>query len=55
MYRDIRNPRTGKLLFRYCPETGKVQIKDRSETLTIELERYQGLQEGRREALQAKG
>ncbi len=40
MYRDVRNPETGRLLFRFDPEQDTIQVKDRGKTITVHLAQW---------------
>ena len=40
MWRDIRHPRTGRLLFRYDPERAIIQVQERGEKVTVDLQEY---------------
>lgn len=38
MWRDVKHPKTGRLLFRYDPERAIIQIQQRGEKVTVDLE-----------------
>src|SRR5690349_19494045 len=40
MWRDVLNPKNGRLLFRFDPERDLVQIQERGEKLTIDLAEF---------------
>ena len=46
MWRDIRHPRTGRLLFRYDPERAIIQVQERGEKVTVDLQEYPALDVG---------
>ncbi len=44
-YIDVREPHTGKLLFRYDPERRIIEIQSRGVKTTVDLTRYDGMGE----------
>lgn len=43
MWRDVFHPRTGRLLFRYDPERAIIQVQERREKVTVDLQQFMGM------------
>lgn len=40
MWRDVKHPTTGRLLFRYDPERELIQIQDRGQKTIVDLQEF---------------